>query len=188
MCLTGDIQLIQDLVQQWPRWNMDQTHTPHEKSTQSSLVSYVVPVCEHFNPWHAVTELFWSFIIVNIMVADALAPCIARTSVPMILCRIVKFLSCTRKDFNYLCHVKVERNDRNCRYILMFPIKNLARKGLMKNNNMRKNCHIRIQWVVESNLNYLLTYLSNRINVYWSLLIIFHIASWFPGAPFTNMV
>ena len=43
------------------------------------------------------------------MVADALAPCVARTSAPMVLiCRIDKFLYYFRKDFNYLCHVNVE--------------------------------------------------------------------------------
>ena len=39
---------------------------------------------QYVNPKRAVTEL-GRFIIVNIMVADALAPCVARTSAPMIL-------------------------------------------------------------------------------------------------------
>ena len=61
-----------------------------------------------FNPDHAGTELS-RFNNINIMVADALAPCVTRTSTPMIrLGRISKLLSYLRKDFNYLCHVNVE--------------------------------------------------------------------------------
>ena len=44
------------------------------------------------------------FNIVNIMVADALVPCFARSSA----WRICRFWSYIRKDFNYLCHVNVE--------------------------------------------------------------------------------
>ena len=48
--------------------------------------------------------------LVNIMVADALAPCVARTSAPMILTiwNRYKLLSYLRTDFNYPCHVNVE--------------------------------------------------------------------------------
>ena len=43
------------------------------------------------------------------MVADALAPCVARTSATMILTmKIVKSWSYMRKDFNYLRHLSVE--------------------------------------------------------------------------------
>ena len=44
------------------------------------------------------------------MVADALAPCITRTSASVILtiCRIGKFLSYMRKDFNFPCQVNME--------------------------------------------------------------------------------
>ena len=55
----------------------------------------------------AETELM-QFDRVNIIVPDALAPCVTRTPAPMILCRIDKFLSYMRKDFNYQCHVSVE--------------------------------------------------------------------------------
>ena len=56
------------------------------------------------------TELI-QFNIVNIMVADALAPYVTRSSAAMILCRIGRSLSYMRKDFNYLCHVNVEQCD-----------------------------------------------------------------------------
>ena len=59
------------------------------------------------NTERAETDLF-CLNIVNIMVAVALASCVVRTPVPMILTyRIFKFLSYTRKDLIYLCHVSV---------------------------------------------------------------------------------
>ena len=62
------------------------------------------------NPLCAGTKLF-QFNIVKIMVADALAPCVTRTSQPWHwLCRIGTFFSYIRKDFNYLCHVSVEES------------------------------------------------------------------------------
>ena len=39
-----------------------------------------------------------------------------------------RFLSYLRKDFN--CVVSMWRNDTQCQYMFMFPLKNLARKGL----------------------------------------------------------
>ena len=45
------------------------------------------------------------------------------------LCRIGRFLSYMRKDFNYLRRINVEK--WQCKYMFMFPLKNLARKGLI---------------------------------------------------------
>ena len=53
------------------------------------------------------TELF-RFTLVKIMVADHLAPCVARSSAAMILVMLGKSLSSTRKDFDYLYHVNIE--------------------------------------------------------------------------------
>ena len=43
------------------------------------------------------------------------------------LCRIHRSWSYLRKDFKYLC---MWSNDIKCKYMFMFPLKNLARKGL----------------------------------------------------------
>ena len=45
------------------------------------------------------------------------------------LCRIGRYVSYLRKDFNYLCHIFVEKWHK-CKY--MFLLKNLAHKGLHK--------------------------------------------------------
>ena len=45
------------------------------------------------------------------------------------LCWIGRFLSYLRKDFNYLRR-SMWRNDTKYKYMFMFPLKNLARKGL----------------------------------------------------------
>ena len=86
------------------------------------------------NPQCAGTELF-QFNIVNSMTADGLAPCIARTSAPMILtiCRISKFLSYKRKISIAFMH-SLWKNDIVCKYMLMFLLKNLPCK---KVNSLR---------------------------------------------------
>ena len=49
------------------------------------------------------------FDLVNIMVADALAPCVPGHQQPWYwLCRIGRSLSYLRKDFNFLCHINVK--------------------------------------------------------------------------------
>ena len=63
------------------------------------------------------------------MVADALAPCVARSSAPMILCKMGKSLSSIRSDFNYLCHISMEK--WYCKYTSMILLKNLACKVLL---------------------------------------------------------
>ena len=62
-----------------------------------------------------------------IMVADALALCIAKKLASMILT-----MSYMRKDLNYLGVMSVWRNDTNCRYIFSVSHKNLAGTGLLK--------------------------------------------------------
>ena len=57
------------------------------------------------NPLRAATELI-RFNIVNAMVADAMAPCVASTH--DINYRIGKLLSYLRKDFKYLYHVDIK--------------------------------------------------------------------------------
>ena len=47
------------------------------------------------------------------------------------LCRIGRFLSYLKKDFNYLRHISVEKWQK-CKYMFMFPLKNLACKGLIR--------------------------------------------------------
>ena len=49
--------------------------------------------------------------------------------------RIGKFLSYMRKDFKYLCHVSVEEWNINRRYIIMFPMNNLAYKVTLRYPN-----------------------------------------------------
>ena len=46
------------------------------------------------------------------------------------LCSIGRFLSYLKRDFN--CVVSMWRNDTKCKYMFMFLLKNLARKGLKK--------------------------------------------------------
>ena len=63
---------------------------------------------DHSYPWTRGNPII-SLKKVIIMVAYALAPCVARTSAPWYwLCRIGKFVSHMEKDSNYLCHVSVE--------------------------------------------------------------------------------
>ena len=56
------------------------------------------------------------------MVADALAPCVARPSAAM------KLTLNMMKDFSYKCRVSVVEFDRNCKYMFKFLLKDLARK------------------------------------------------------------
>ena len=64
----------------------------------------------HVNPARSGTALLRSN-IVNIMVADTLAPCVANSlryqQSWYWVCRAGKFLSYMRKEYNYLCHVSV---------------------------------------------------------------------------------
>ena len=46
------------------------------------------------------------------------------------LYRISRFLSYLRKDFN-TCVIPIWRNDTKCKYMFMFPLKNLACKGFI---------------------------------------------------------
>ena len=51
-------------------------------------------------------------------------------------CRIGRSLSYSGRNFNYLCQLPVLlvwRNDIKCKYMFMFSLKNLARKGLRVN-------------------------------------------------------
>ena len=57
------------------------------------------------------------------------------------LCRIGRFWSCLRKDFNYLRLINVEKWHK-CKYMFMFPLKNLARKGLNQTAIEVRACHI----------------------------------------------
>ena len=53
-------------------------------------------------------------------------------------CKICSFLSSLRKDFNYLRFINVEK----CKYMFMFPLKNLARKGLRTlEHTQTATCH-----------------------------------------------
>ena len=45
------------------------------------------------------------------------------------LCRIDRSLSYSRRNVNYLCLLSVEEW-KKCKYMFMFPLKNLAHKGL----------------------------------------------------------
>ena len=45
--------------------------------------------------------------------------------------RICRSLSYLRKNFKYLCHISMWRNDIECKYTFMFTLKNLAHKGLL---------------------------------------------------------
>ena len=49
------------------------------------------------------------------------------------LCRVGRFLWYLRKDFNYLRRINVE-NDTKCKYMFIFSLTNLARKGLSHQN------------------------------------------------------
>ena len=51
------------------------------------------------------------------------------------LCRIGRSLSYLRKDFNYQCHINVEECIK-CKYMYLFPLKNLEHNGLMQSNPM----------------------------------------------------
>ena len=51
------------------------------------------------------------------------------------LCRIGRFLSYLRKDFNYLA-ISMWRNNTKCKYMFMFPLKNVARKGFGQKPNV----------------------------------------------------
>ena len=97
------------------------------------------------NHQRAGTELI-RFNIVNSMVADALAPCVARTW--YWLCRIGELLSWLRKDFNYLGHANVEEWHK-CKYMFLFLLKNSARKGSNQCNISMSQCPHFIGWLVK---------------------------------------
>ena len=67
------------------------------------------------------------------MAADALAPYVARTSAAMIL--TTRYIEYTGPSLTWgrilsTCVKSMWRNDIKCKYMFMFPLKNLARKGL----------------------------------------------------------
>ena len=66
------------------------------------------------------------------MAADALAPYDTRTSAAMIL-TYVEYIGSGLTWGRILCTCVISKwsNDIKCKYIFMFPLKNLARKGLM---------------------------------------------------------
>ena len=67
--------------------------------------------------------------ISNIMVADAVDPCVARTSAPMILNMQNRWFLVLWKDFNYMCHVNVD--EWYSVYIhFICPLKNVSHEGL----------------------------------------------------------
>ena len=68
--------------------------------------------------------------------------------------RIGRFLSYSRKDFNYLC-VSMWWNDTKYEYRFMFPLKNLARKGLMMTVLLNADGHHMMDRGVESGILYL---------------------------------
>ena len=86
-----------------------------------------------FNPWHVGTELIW-FHIANIIIADALAPCIARTLAPMI--STIDYASVgpclTWGRISTTCVMSMWKNDIKCKYMFMLPLNNVAHKGLSK--------------------------------------------------------
>ena len=62
------------------------------------------------------------------MVAGALAPCIAKTSAPVILTRQQKeILVLLEEGFNVM---SMWKNDMKCKYMFLFQLKNFACKGL----------------------------------------------------------
>ena len=80
------------------------------------------------NPQRAGTELS-RLNYVNIMAADALAPYVARTSAPWYsLYRICRSLSYLRTALS-TCVISMWRDDTKYKYMFMFTLKNLARKG-----------------------------------------------------------
>ena len=58
------------------------------------------------------------------------------------LCKITKSWSYTRKNFNYLWHVRMEEWIK-CKYIFMFPLNNLVRE-VDKSRLPYLACHIRL--------------------------------------------
>ena len=74
------------------------------------------------------------------MAADALSPYVARTSAAMIYINYIEYvgpyLTCGR--ISSTCVISVWRNDTKCKYMFMFALKNLARKGLMSHILSRK--------------------------------------------------
>ena len=55
------------------------------------------------------------------------------------LYRICRSFSYLREDFKYLCHINVDKWHK-CKYMFMFPLKNLARKGLSVSKHMVLIC------------------------------------------------
>ena len=81
------------------------------------------------------------------------------------LCRMSKFLSNLRKDFNNLCHVNMEEWQKNVN-IFLFPMKNLACKGLILLNNY--TCCCKPWWMLLSEYIvrvYRKVYLSKTIHI-----------------------
>ena len=77
------------------------------------------------------------------MAADALAPYVARTSAANNASHDIDYIeyvgpSLTRGRILSTCAISMWRNDAKCKYMFMFPLKNLARKGL------------KILWYIES--------------------------------------
>ena len=113
----------------------------------------------------------------NTMVANALAPCIARTSVPIILWRISMFLSYLGKDFNYLCHINMEKWHKMYLYVFVssekfsmqrmneylfhrsFQISTSLSKGLTLNRLKCFKDYERYSYILNSYLGFCLTHI-----------------------------
>ena len=72
------------------------------------------------------------------MTADALAPSVARESAAMINIDYVEYVGPGHTWGRILCTcvISMWSNDIKCKYMFLFPLKNLARKGLTQNMNI----------------------------------------------------
>ena len=68
------------------------------------------------------------------MAADDLAPYVARTSAAMLLTMYIEYVGpgLTWWRILSICTISMWSNDIKCKYVFTFPLKNLARKGLIK--------------------------------------------------------
>ena len=77
-------------------------------------------------------------IIRHYMAADALAPCVARTSAAMVLTIYYKWVFVSVRNDLITCALSVLGNGKRCKYIFEFPKINLARSITSREYTYRK--------------------------------------------------
>ena len=97
------------------------------------------------------------------MATDALAPYVARTSAAMMLTIENVGPSLTWRRILSTCVISMRRFDTKCKYMFLFPLKNLARKGLRNSCEQIRSDKIQCNKILQTSLQELMQNINQRL-------------------------